>query len=325
MMYPIRSPTLCSKSRMMSLTTSPIEITPTTLPASSTGKWRKPRAAIIAIQPSSRSSGLTVTGLPVITWPTGVCFASSPGSSTLMAQSPWVTIPTSMSSSMTSTDRTRLSRIWSKASTTISPERTRIRAPFLWASAFFTVLIDLPVEDALIMSRCAASGARDSQHLEDRQRQYGLRKEADGEGKCAKHRQAERIDDQVRNACPEVDGAGKRSPFRGVIQLRQDQHQRREDDEILDRVVVREHQPIRPFGVRLVVARGIGHRAGEAANLDATEDVGDPQDSSENHRARQPEQFARHRFPLISIFEARPAGCLVIAECLALRYARTRT
>ena len=56
---------------MMSLTTSPIEITPTTLPASSTGRWRKPRAAIIAMQPSSWSSGLTVTGSPVITWPTG--------------------------------------------------------------------------------------------------------------------------------------------------------------------------------------------------------------------------------------------------------------
>src|SRR5205823_11838941 len=46
---------------MMSLTTSPIEITPTTLPASSTGRWRKPRAAIIAMQPCSWSSGLTVT------------------------------------------------------------------------------------------------------------------------------------------------------------------------------------------------------------------------------------------------------------------------
>src|SRR4029453_5811644 len=88
---------------------------PPTCAPSSTGRWRKPRAAIIAMQPSSRSSGLTVTGSPVITWPTGVCFASSPGSSTFMAQSPWVTIPTSTSSSMTSTDRTRLSRIWRKA------------------------------------------------------------------------------------------------------------------------------------------------------------------------------------------------------------------
>lgn len=38
MMYPIRSSTLCSKSRMMFLTTSPTEITPTTLPELSTGK-----------------------------------------------------------------------------------------------------------------------------------------------------------------------------------------------------------------------------------------------------------------------------------------------
>jgi hypothetical protein len=30
---------------------------------------------------------------------------------------------------MTSTDRTRLSRIWRKASTTMSPERTWITAP----------------------------------------------------------------------------------------------------------------------------------------------------------------------------------------------------
>src|SRR5262245_52496233 len=60
-----------------------------------------------------------------------------------MAQSPWVTIPTSTSSSMTSTDRTRLSRIWRKASTTMSPERTWTRAPLFWARAFFTVLIDV--------------------------------------------------------------------------------------------------------------------------------------------------------------------------------------
>jgi hypothetical protein len=53
MMKPIRSPTLSSKSRMISLTTSPTEITPTTLPASNTGRWRKPRSAIIAMQPCS--------------------------------------------------------------------------------------------------------------------------------------------------------------------------------------------------------------------------------------------------------------------------------
>src|SRR6516225_1185677 len=37
----------------------------------------------------------------------------------------------------------KLSRIWRKASTTMSPERTWIRAPLFWARAFFTVLIDL--------------------------------------------------------------------------------------------------------------------------------------------------------------------------------------
>ena len=60
-----------------------------------------------------------------------------------MAQSPCVTIPTSTSSSMTSTDRTRLSRIWRKASTTMSPERTWIRAPLFWARASLTVFIEL--------------------------------------------------------------------------------------------------------------------------------------------------------------------------------------
>ena len=60
-----------------------------------------------------------------------------------MAQSPWVTIPTSTSSSMTSTDRTWLSRIWRKASTTMSPERTWITAPLFWARASLTVFIEL--------------------------------------------------------------------------------------------------------------------------------------------------------------------------------------
>ena len=38
-----------------------------------------PRPAIIAMQPSSWSSGLTVTGPPVITWPTGVLLRIEPG------------------------------------------------------------------------------------------------------------------------------------------------------------------------------------------------------------------------------------------------------
>ena len=39
-----------------------------------------------------------------------------------------------------------------------------------------------------------------SHHLEDRQRQHGLRQEADGKRKRAEYRQAERVDDQMRDA-----------------------------------------------------------------------------------------------------------------------------
>ena len=67
-----------------------------------------------------------------------------------MAQSPWVTIPTRTSSSMTSTDRTRLSRIWRKASTTMSPERTWIRAPLFWARASLTVFIESSLVDPVL-------------------------------------------------------------------------------------------------------------------------------------------------------------------------------
>src|SRR4051794_2173313 len=135
-----------------------------------------------------------------------------------------------------------------------------------------------------------------SNHLENRQRQHGLREKADGKGEGAEHRQADRIDDQVRHAGPEIDRAGIDGPFGGVIELREDQDQRREDDEVFDRVVVREHHAGGPFRMRLVVARGIGHGGGEAADLAAVEDVGNPEQSREDHRQRQPEQFARHRF-----------------------------
>src|SRR5262249_4664374 len=97
------------------------------------------------------------------------------------------------------------------------------------------------------------------------------------------------------------------------------------DDEVFHRIVMREHQPVRPFRMRLVTTRGIGHGAGEAAHLTAVDDVGDPEDSRQDHRARQPEQFTRHRFPLISISRPDPAGCMLRAERNAQRYARTRT
>ncbi len=71
---------------------------------------------------------------------------------------------------------------------------------------------------------------------------------------------------------------------------------------------MREHQPRGPFGMRLVVARRIGHGAAEAANLATVEDVGDPQAG----RSKSPSASARTiRASLVSprlIFESHPGG-----------------
>ena len=102
----------------------------------------------------------------------------------------------------------------------------------------------------------------------------------------------------MRDASPEIHGAGIDGPFGGIVEVVEDQDQRREDDQIFDRIVVREHQPRRPFGVRLVVAGGVGHGAGKATHLTAIDDVGDPQQPGQNHGQSKPEQFTRHWFPL---------------------------
>jgi hypothetical protein len=53
---------------------------------------------------------------------------------------------------------------------------------------------------------------RPSNRPEDRHRQHGLRQEADDECQRAEHRQAEGVDDQMRNARPEIDHAGQHGP-----------------------------------------------------------------------------------------------------------------
>ncbi|MEY2735916.1 MAG: hypothetical protein RLZ58_1325, partial [Pseudomonadota bacterium] len=68
------------------------------------------REAITFMQRSSVSSSVTVSGAAVITSRTDTDSALRPCSSTLMAQSPWVMMPTSFCSSSTSTERTRWSR-----------------------------------------------------------------------------------------------------------------------------------------------------------------------------------------------------------------------
>src|SRR6267142_119172 len=166
---------------------------------------------------------------------------------------------------------------------------------------------------------------RPSHHLEDRQRQYGLRQEADGEGERAEDRQAQRIDYQMRDAGPEIYGAGVDGPCGGIVEVVEDQDQRREDDQILDRVVVREHQPVGPVCVRLVVARRVANGAGKAAHLTAIDDVGHPQQPGQNHGQSQPEQFTRHWLVPPQTISNPGTGRSIIANRPRRRYARTLT
>ena len=134
----------------MSLTTSPIEITPTTLPASSTGRSRKPRAAhhchaafqlVVRLDRDQVARrGLARRRLLRI----------EPGSSTFMAQSPWVTSP---EQDVVVDDQRRpdpVLAIWRKVSTTMSPERTSITAPLFWARASLTVFVESPLVDPVL-------------------------------------------------------------------------------------------------------------------------------------------------------------------------------
>src|SRR5690606_41309938 len=50
------------------------------------------------------------------------------------------------------------------------------------------------------------------------------------EGQRAEHRQAERVDDQMGDAGPEIDGAGEHGPFGGVVGCVEDQDQRRSEE-----------------------------------------------------------------------------------------------
>ncbi len=166
-----------------------------------------------------------------------------------------------------------------------------------------------------------------SNYLENRQRQHDLGQEADGEGERAEHRQAHRVDDQMRDAGPEIHRAGDRRSIwwnsRSGVRISTSGAKITRFSTALSCANIRRVAHSR---MRLVVARRIGHRAGEAANLAAIEDVGDPQQPGQNHRQRQPEQFARHRqFPLNSIFSLVPAGRPRYTKRAALRYARTRT
>jgi hypothetical protein len=79
---------------------------------------------MIAMHSSKELVSDTVSGLAVMIFETIVCFALLFGNNTLMAQSPWETIPTNIPSSMTRTDLTRLSRINNNATSTESDDLT---------------------------------------------------------------------------------------------------------------------------------------------------------------------------------------------------------
>jgi uncharacterized membrane protein len=88
--------------------------------------------------------------------------------------------------------------------------------------------------------------------LEDCQRQRCLREEADKPHQRPKHGNAGRVDDGVRQPRPEIDVAGDHGRRARIVDGVEDQHQRRKDDQVLDRVVVGEHHPVCPFRLRLV-------------------------------------------------------------------------
>ena len=71
--------------------------------------------------------------------PSDVCFAFQPGSNTLMAQSPWVTMPLNAPFSMIMIDRTLLFFINSKASNTESDEVSEIMVADFRSIQFLTV------------------------------------------------------------------------------------------------------------------------------------------------------------------------------------------
>src|SRR5579885_3386142 len=63
-------------------------------------------------------------------------------------------------------------------------------------------------------------------------------------------------------------------------------------------------QPLGPGRLRTVRGRRIGHRADEAANPDAVENIGHPHEPGEDHRQREPIKFGCHDLsPALSTVE----------------------
>ena len=81
---------------------------------------------------------------------------------------------------------------------------------------------------------------------EHREYECDLRKKADGKGKRAENRDAHRVQDNVRKPCPEINCAGNDGVLGRVALRVKDEHQWRENNEIFNRIGVREVKPLRP-------------------------------------------------------------------------------
>src|SRR5215472_18125541 len=91
-----------------------------------------------------------------------------------------------------------------------------------------------------------------SDQLEDREHEKCLREETAGKGQRTQHWYAERIDDAVRQARPEIKRAGESGRGGGDAQRAGRQNQRRKDYQVFDGVGMRGHQAARPWRLGFV-------------------------------------------------------------------------
>jgi len=117
--------------------------------------------------------------------------------------------------------------------------------------------------------------------------------ESHREGQRSQPWNAERVHDEVNDACPEVGGCGRADRrVRDTGRMR-DEHQRGEHREILDRVVVRLLHARSPWRERLRIL-GITDSIGDATHGDRVENVRYPHESGEEAHPGEVHQFFSH-------------------------------
>ncbi len=168
--------------------------------------------------------------------------------------------------------------------------------------------------------RCFRPAAAGSRHARDsrarwsgglelsehRQHKHYLCDESDRESERAKNWDPHRIDNGVCQPRPEIDRAGRNRSVARMPLCVEDEHQRCKDCEVFNCIGVGEIKALRPRRLRLVTAGRIGHGAHESADYEAIDDIRDPQDTGQNDRQRQPQQFFGHRrSPFLMLCKSR--------------------